>query len=113
MTDWKCPHFSCGDCEECEAQDCKDRLTETKKRKGKMKFTKEDILVVRERVERGEIVEEIPHVKAIRLDKLREVVDELKKECFCNLPHSDCCNEWINKIDKLFGEVLKEDEVRE
>ena len=28
MSEWKCPHFSNGDCDECEAQDCEDRLTE-------------------------------------------------------------------------------------
>ena len=71
-----------------------------------MKFTKEDILIVRERVECGEIIEEIPHVKAIRLDKLCEVVEELKDELWTWLSLVDE-KYTITQIDEKFGEVLK------
>ena len=71
-----------------------------------MKFTKEDILIVRERIEDGEIIEEIPHVEAIRLDKLREIVEELKDELWTWLSLVDE-KYTITQIDEKFGEVLK------
>ena len=74
-------------------------------------FTKEDIVVVRERVECGEIIEEIPHIQAIRLDKLCEVVEEIKDELWTSLSYwgEDLFDEkyTITQIDEKFGEVLE------
>ena len=74
-----------------------------------MKFSKKDILVVRERVECGEIIEEIPHIQAIRLDKLCEVVEELKDELWWGLSLVDE-KYTITQIDEKFGEVLEGEE---
>jgi len=78
-----------------------------------MKFTKEDILVVREIIEDGGIVEEIPHIRTIQLDKMRDVVKILAWRLTttaygCTPKDSFTYHKNIYKIfDEYLGEVME------
>lgn len=75
----------------------------------RVKLTKEDSIIVREYIVDGEIIEEIPHFKTIRLDKLREVVKELKEEILEYALIDDLkTTDILLIIDDLFKEILEQ-----
>lgn len=78
------------------------------KRVKTMKLTKKDILIVREIVVDGKIIEEIPHIRAIRIDKLLVVVVELEARLKHIIEYYELTPEIIDyTTGDLFGEILE------